>query len=230
MNLCAAGVAVVTPAIAHEPITTKITWTQEISRIVYKRCAGCHRGGGRAPMPFLGYDDARPWAKAIRDEVLERRMPPWAPVKGVGEFLDDPSLSQPEIDLLVSWVEGGAPKGDDIYLPAAPPAQAAEHAAPRGREVAVAQSRVLAKPLRLLGIRPRGVPEHGAFEVAAIRPDGSVERLVWIRDFRARWNRPYWLRDPLLLPSGTRIAVYSSPAASAVLTAGGTGQDLPTGR
>jgi hypothetical protein len=121
-------------------------------------------------------------------------------------------------------------KGDDIYLPAAPPPETAKPAAQRGRELALARSRVLARPLRLLAIRPRGVPEHGAFEAAAIRPHGSVERLLWIRDFRANWNRVYWLRDPLPLPSGTPIAVYSLPAASAVLTAGGTGQDLPTGR
>ena len=68
-------------------------------------------------MPLTTYADARPWAKAIRDEVLNRRMPPWDAVKGVGEFRDDPSLSQPEMDLFVNWVEGGAPEGDEIYLP-----------------------------------------------------------------------------------------------------------------
>ena len=68
-------------------------------------------------MPLLTYEQARPWAKAIRDEVLNRRMPPWDAVKGVGQFRDDPSLTQPEMDLLVSWVEGGAPEGNPVYLP-----------------------------------------------------------------------------------------------------------------
>jgi len=223
IGLCLTTLAAALPAVAHDPITTKVTWTQEISRIVYKRCAGCHREGGSAPMSLLTYDEARPWAKAIRDEVLERRMPPWAPVKGVSEFQDDPSLSQPEIELVVSWVEGGAPQGDDIYLPALPKAPAAKPVAPLGRELAVAESRVLAEPLGVLGVRPRGVAERGSFEAAAILPDGSVERLIWIRDFRGEWNRAYWFRDPLPLPSGTRIAVYSSPGASAVLTVAGTG-------
>ena len=123
-------------AVAHDPITTKLLWTQEISRIVNKHCASCHREGGGA-MSLMTYDEARPWAKAIRDEVLARRMPPWGAVKGVGEFRDDPSLSQIEIDMIVNWVEGGAPKGDDIYLPPAPHFSAEAKPPPAGREMTV---------------------------------------------------------------------------------------------
>jgi hypothetical protein len=103
--------------LAHDTITTKLLWTQEISRIVNRHCVSCHRDGGAA-MSLATYDEARPWAKAIRDEVLARRMPPWGAVKGVGEFRGDPSLSQIEIDMIVNWVEGGAPKGRR-YLSAA---------------------------------------------------------------------------------------------------------------
>src|SRR3954471_24469127 len=113
------GAALAAAAFAHDPITTNLTWSKEISRIVYQRCANCHRPQGRA-MSLLTYEEARPWAKAIRDEVLNRRMPPWGAVKGVGEFRDDASLSQTEMDLLVNWVEGGAPEGDAIYLPPVP--------------------------------------------------------------------------------------------------------------
>jgi hypothetical protein len=73
-------------------------------------------------MSLLTYEEARPWAKAIRDEVTSRRMPPWGAVAGIGDFADDPSLSTPEIDLLVAWVEGGAPEGDPVYLPHRMPA------------------------------------------------------------------------------------------------------------
>src|SRR4051794_22655264 len=113
--LCAARVS------SHDVITTNLTWTKEISRVVYQHCAGCHRTSGAA-FSLLTYEDARPWAKAIRDEVLNRRMPPWDPVKGVGQFRDDPSLSLPEMDLIVAWVEGGAPEGNPVYLPSKPPA------------------------------------------------------------------------------------------------------------
>jgi hypothetical protein len=211
--------AAAAPATAHDAITTNLTWTQEISRIVYKKCVNCHREGGAAPMPLTTYDEARPWAKAIRDEVLERRMPPWAPVKGVGQFRHDPSLSQPELDMLVGWVEGGAPKGEEIYLPAMPAAGPAPQPPPRGRDVAVAPALALPRALRIAAIRPRNVPEHGAFEVAAIKPDGAVERLIWIRDFRAKWNRTYVLQSPVSLPGGTRLKVFAAPGASATLTA-----------
>src|SRR5260370_21354117 len=125
---------------AHEPITTKLTWTAEISRIVYKRCASCHRPSGAAPMSLVTYGESRPWAKAIRDEVAARRMPPWGAVKGFGDFLSDPSLTDPEIEMPVLWVEGGAPKGADIYLPSVPTFPAVSKSAPPtpGRTVRVA--------------------------------------------------------------------------------------------
>jgi hypothetical protein len=101
---------------AHEIITTKITFNKEIVRILSKSCMSCHRPGGLAPMPLTTYQEARPWAKAIKEEVLERRMPPWHAVAGYGEFANDPSLAGREIDLITAWVDGGAPKGDDKDL------------------------------------------------------------------------------------------------------------------
>jgi hypothetical protein len=71
-------------------------------------------------MSLATYEEARPWAKAIKEEMLEKRMPPWRAMKGYGEFRNAPTLTQREIDLIVNWVEGGAPKGDDKDLPAEP--------------------------------------------------------------------------------------------------------------
>ena len=73
---------------AHDVITTQITFSREISRLMYSRCVSCHREGGSA-FSLVKYEEARPWAKAIKEEVLERRMPPWGAVKGFGEFRDD---------------------------------------------------------------------------------------------------------------------------------------------
>ncbi|HLG15967.1 MAG TPA: hypothetical protein VJH03_15895 [Blastocatellia bacterium] len=105
---------------AHEPITTKVRFNKEVIRILQRSCLGCHRPGGIAPMSLASYEEARPWAKAIKEEMLEKRMPPWHAVKGYGEFRNAPSLTQREIDLVVNWVEGGAPKGDDKDLPQGP--------------------------------------------------------------------------------------------------------------
>lgn len=95
---------------AHDLITTKITWTREISRLLSEKCITCHREGGSA-FSLAAYRDARPWAKAIKEEVLERRMPPFGAVKGFGELLGDESLMQEQLDLISAWVEGGAPEG-----------------------------------------------------------------------------------------------------------------------
>ncbi|HKA16866.1 MAG TPA: cytochrome c [Blastocatellia bacterium] len=106
-------------ASAHEPITTKVRFNKEVIRVLQRSCLGCHRPGGIA-MSLATYEEARPWAKAIKEEMLEKRMPPWRAVKGYGEFRNSPPLTQRDVDLVVNWVEGGAPKGDVKDLPPAP--------------------------------------------------------------------------------------------------------------
>lgn len=102
----------------HEPITTNVRFNKEIIRIFERSCLDCHAAGKiKADIPLTTYEEARPWAKAIKEEVLEKRMPPFQAVKGFGTFHRDYGLSQREIDLLISWVEGGAPKGDAKELP-----------------------------------------------------------------------------------------------------------------
>ena len=199
------------PAYCHDPITTNLTWTNEISRLVYRHCVSCHRAGGMA-MSLMTYQDARPWAKAIRNEVLARRMPPFDPVKGVGEFLDDSSLTQPEIDLFVSWVEGGAPEGLPAAIPVHPPAPQPGSPACTGKTMRVTRSIVLSGPVTLCGIYP-----EGALELSALLPDQTVRRLIWIPDFHPRWNRTYAFRTPVPLPKGTRVLVYSRKSAAARL-------------
>ena len=81
---------------AHDIITTPITFSREISRLLYSRCVTCHRQGGRA-FSLITFQEARPWAAAIKEEVLERRMPPWGAVKGFGEFRNDEGLIQEQI-------------------------------------------------------------------------------------------------------------------------------------
>jgi hypothetical protein len=204
---------------AHDPITTKLTWTQEVSRIVYKRCTSCHHEGGTA-FALMTYDDARPWAKAIRDEVLERRMPPWGAVEGIQAYRNDPSLTPIEVEMIVSWVEGGAPEGDAIYLPPAPLLRN-EASAKTPTPTLVVEG---AKPLSLerattaIAITPHDLPDGASMEVTAYEPDGSVEHLIWLRNYRKDWTRTYWFRDAISLPAGTRIVVDAPAGGSAVMS------------
>ena len=172
-------------------------------------------------MALVTYEETRPWAKAIRDEVLARRMPPWGAVKGVGDFRDDPSLSQPEIDLLVSWVEGGAPEGDAIYMPRAASFNPTGAAEPESVPFAVTGGTVheIGAATKLVGIRADKLPDKASLEVYAQRPDGSVERLIWIREYPAKFHPAYWFREPVTLAAGSRIAVYADAPAGAIILA-----------
>lgn len=207
---------------AHEPITTKLTWTQEISRILYKHCASCHHEGGAA-FSLMSYEDARPWAKAIREEVLERRMPPWGAVDGIRAYRDDPSLTPIEVEIIVSWVEGGAPEGDAIYLPALPVFQGL----PTNKQAGMPVPQIVAgsaAPVTLLeittavAVTPRDLPDGASMEVSAYEPDGSVEHLIWLRNYRRAWTHTYRFRDPVRLPAGTRIVVDAPAPGTAVLS------------
>ena len=187
---------------AHEPISTRLTWTQEISRIVSKRCLGCHSKGGNAPMPLTTYAEARPWAKALKEEVLQRRMPPWGAVKGFGDFKNDNSLTQDEIMRVAEWVEGGAPEGDPVYLPAlrASPDKSEALAGRRVRKVTT--------PVTLLGIRP--LQSVNSAQLTASLPDGSTVPLLWLREYREEWKRTFVYRDPVDLPRGTKLNLDSN--------------------
>src|SRR5262245_60552429 len=97
---------------SHEPVTTNVRFNREIVRIFQRHCLACHQPGSLTNISLATYATARPWAKAFKEEVLEKRMPPFQSVKGFGSFHNDYTLTQLEIDQIVSWVEGGAPKGD----------------------------------------------------------------------------------------------------------------------
>ena len=86
--------------------TGAVTWNREISRVVFDKCGSCHRPDGTA-FSLMTYADAQPRANEIKDAVLARRMPPWGGVKGFGQFRNDSSLSQEQIELITKWVDGG---------------------------------------------------------------------------------------------------------------------------
>ncbi len=106
-------------------VTAGLTFAQnpafykDVAPILEKRCQECHRPGEIGPMPLLTYADARPWAKAIKEAVISRRMPPWHADPHFGKFSNDRSLTDAEIKTLVAWADGGAPQGDAKDAPPA---------------------------------------------------------------------------------------------------------------
>src|SRR5262245_14276055 len=99
---------------------SSMTFSRDIAPIFYKNCAGCHRAGEIAPMSLLSYKEVRPWAKAIREKVANRQMPPWHPDSRYGQWENDRRLSQKDIDSIVAWVDGGAMEGNPKDLPPMP--------------------------------------------------------------------------------------------------------------
>lgn len=327
----------------HPRISTTLLWNKDIAPILQRRCYYCHTERNIA-MSLATYKDGRPWAAAIREEVLTRRMPPWSAVAGFGHFANDASLTQREIDLLVAWADGGSPSGQTleeeaqpaVFVPSMPawqhgdpdvvlkPAGAHEVAAGaapsvarlevptgftkaervrglafkpgdrrvvryavvsekasgrwlftwtpwhtdvqlpsgaafllpadavltvdiayRGTDEAVsdaseiglyradgnAQSatvhtvavekpqtlepgaplarmraeHTLAEPTTIAALWPEVGAEAQSIELTAILPDGRVEPMLWLKDYRADFRSPYLLADPLTFPKGARL-------------------------
>jgi len=188
-------------------------------------------------MPLTSYEEARPWARAIREEILARRMPKWHIVRGYGDFVNDPSLSAFEVALIVAWVDGGAPHFAKASggKPADDKASASAEASPfakatgdrpgntvnaPGRNTALAASKNVTIPCtsrtlpagRLVALRPL-LTEGASLRLTTLRPDGSEEPLLWLRAFDPAFAETYWLRSPVA-ERGTRLIVAASDVAA----------------
>jgi hypothetical protein len=97
----------------------QVTFTKDIAPILQEKCQSCHRPDTFAPMSLLTYEEARPWAKSIKQKVVAREMPPWYIDKTVGvrHFKNDVSLSDQQIATIAKWVDSGALKGDPKDMP-----------------------------------------------------------------------------------------------------------------
>ncbi len=124
--LAAVSVALVA-ASSSPPVWPRTTRSRPASRGRAKSPASSKRAAwavmppdGRGPMSLATYEEARPWARAIKEEVMTRRMPKWHAVRGYGDFSNDPSLSPFEIALIAAWADGGAPRGTEADASTAP--------------------------------------------------------------------------------------------------------------
>jgi hypothetical protein len=117
MNSGIATTLLLAAGLASGQSVSQKNFYRDVLPILQERCQECHRAGEIGPMPLLSYRDVRPWAKAIKEAVLERKMPPWFADRDAGKFKNDNSLSQAEISRIVGWVDAGAPEGDASHAP-----------------------------------------------------------------------------------------------------------------
>ena len=202
----------------HDIITTSITWSRDISRIVNNHCASCHHPEGSA-FSLMTYDDARPWAVAIKEEILRRRMPPWGAIKGYGDFRNDQALTPEEVERIVSWADGGDPVGEPKDLPEPPKSLEPEKFHHSKGELSATGDFALPRAFRLDGLWPENLPEKGRFKIRAELPDGTVELLVWLEDYKTKFGHPFLFRTPLNLPAHTVIRGIPPGAKIALLPA-----------
>ena len=116
---CVFALLLVAPVLASAQTDDEVTFAKDVAPIFQQKCQVCHQPDSIGPMSLLTYEEARPWAREIKQKVLARVMPPWHIAKNVGikSFKNDRSLSDGEIDLIARWVDTGAPLGDVNDLP-----------------------------------------------------------------------------------------------------------------
>jgi len=117
--LCVA-VWVAGAADAHEPTLSRFNFREHARPLFLRHCGGCHRAGGVAPMSLLDYQEAVPWASAIKLSLLEGRMPPFLPSDDGGPFRDTRTLTAHELDTLVDWAVGATPEGETLTAEESP--------------------------------------------------------------------------------------------------------------
>src|SRR5579883_1989159 len=121
----AAIVASILPVMAQSAgPAAKVTFYRDVLPILQQRCQECHREGEAAPFALMTYEQTRPWARAIRQAVLQRKMPPWFAEASEGTFSNDRRLTPRETETILAWVDAGTPKGDAHEAP--PPRQFTE--------------------------------------------------------------------------------------------------------
>jgi hypothetical protein len=162
MTLAFGLMLIATPALANPP-----TFSKDVAPILYKNCVECHRPDAMAPMALISYEDARPWARAIKQKVTRREMPPWGADPTIGRFSNDVSLKQSEIDTIAAWVDGGAPQGNPAELPSAPKFTAGWS---------------IGKPDLIFKMQqPFNVPADGTVPYSYVTIPTNLKEDVWIR-------------------------------------------------
>jgi hypothetical protein len=116
------GIVLLTSGLAGAAeVPKQVTFSKDVAPILQAKCQACHEPGSIAPMSLRTYQEARPWARSIKQRVEARQMPPWHVDRSVGvqHFKNDMSLSDEQVDTIVRWVDQGAVEGSPADMPRA---------------------------------------------------------------------------------------------------------------
>lgn len=200
-------------AFAVSAATPPITYYKDALPVIQKNCQGCHRPGEPAPMAFLTYEGTRPWAKAMKQAVLRKSMPPWFADPHVGKFTNDRSMSEADVKTLVSWVDSGAPAGNPSDAPA--PLTFAEGWSIGKPDLVVEIPEAIPVPASgtieyTYVIVPTGLTEDKWIQMAEARPDqrAQVHHIIaFVRQPGNKWFREYPVGKPFIPKKGGEMGM-----------------------
>jgi hypothetical protein len=178
-----------------------VTWHRDVAPVIASRCQSCHKPGEIGPMPLTTYQEARPWAKAIRQAVLKGTMPPWhADAATTPHFRNARVLTAAEREVLVAWADTGAAEGS----PAAPP-KAAEDAGPKGWQ--------LGRPDLVIRVPGFRVPESGAIQYTfLVTPTGFTgDKWIAAAEWKIDQRRVVHHINAFVRPPGSSYVAAAPP-------------------
>src|SRR5262249_24584242 len=152
-----------------------VTFNKDVLPILQKNCQSCHRPGEVAPMKFTSYEETRPWAKAIKQAVLTKKMRPWFADPHYGRFLNAPKLTEADIQQLAAWADNGAPEGKPDDKPA--PIEW-----PQGWQIE--PDVIVSMP------EPYPVPAKGVVELTSFTIPTGFTKDTWITSIEVRPGNP----------------------------------------
>ncbi len=143
------------------------TFTKDVAPILFTSCVECHRATGMAPMSLMTYEDVRPWARAVRQRVVSKEMPPWGADPAIGKFANDISLTPQQIATISAWVDAGSPEGNKADLPKAP---------------SFAEGWSIGEPdFVFTMLKPFTVPADGTVPYTYVTIPTNLKQDIWIR-------------------------------------------------
>ena len=203
------------------------TFYRDVLPLLQKRCQSCHRTGEAGAMPLVTYEQTRPWAKAIRQAVTLRKMPPWFADPHFGAFANDPSLTAAEIVTIESWVDAGAPAG--LKNDAPPPAAWPVGSVLPNANVVTAMPHAFAIPAgatipyQYFTLNPGFAADTWATAIEIRPSDRSVvhHAVLYVREPGIPWDTSHPITADIL-------AIYS-PGAPATICPEGMAKKIPAG-